>query len=271
MMPYTSWYFKIIFAAMQILLLLTFISALAFSVWFLAKGSKKKRIAVPAINVTNEILETYIGFYSRLTEPDRLRFIKQVNEFLSEIIITPINTSITDLDRIFVAASAVVPIFSFPDFKYPHLQEVLIYPDTFNMDFETHTDDRNILGLVGTGVYSNKMLLSKTALQAGFGNNPGAANTAIHEFVHLIDAADGDTDGIPRMLMDNIYTLPWLDLMHREIQKMLEGSSDINPYGLTSRSEFFAVASEYFFERPEIFKENHPELYNMMQLIFKTK
>lgn len=266
---------QIIFAvfsiSMQIFLFIIFLTSIAYCVWFLAKGSEKKNITSPYIVVTNEILEAHIGFYKRLNEEDRGRFIREVKEFLKEILITPINTAITDLDRIFVASSAVIPVFSFPGFKYPYLQEVLIYPDTFNMDFETNTDDRNIMGLVGTGVYKNKMLLSKTALQGGFGNNPGAVNTAIHEFVHLIDGADGDTDGVPRILMDNIYALSWSDLIHEEMQKMLEGSSDINPYGLTNRSEFFAVASEYFFERPELFKENHPELFNMMQLIFKTK
>ena len=263
--------FTILAVIMQIFLFIIFITAIAYSVWFLAKGSVKKRIPISDILVSDLILREHISFYRRLDEPDKVRFIKDVKEFLQEILITPINTSITDLDKIFVAASAVIPIFSFPGFKYPHLQEILIYPDTFNMDFETNTDDRNIMGLVGTGVYRNKMLLSKTALQGGFGNNPGAANTAIHEFVHLIDGADGDTDGIPRILMDYTNALPWTELIHDEMQKMLEGNSDINPYGLQNRSEFFAVTAEYFFERPELFKENHPELFNMMQLIFKTK
>ena len=139
------------------------------------------------------------------------------------------------------------------------------------MGFETEgNEDRNIMGLVGTGVYKNKMLLSKPALQEGFYNNADKSNTAIHEFVHLIDGADGDTDGIPEILMDKKYVLPWMNLIHNEMEKMKGNDSDMNPYGYTNKSEFFAVAAEYFFERPELFEDKHPELYKMMQQIFKT-
>ena len=61
-----------------------------------------------------------------------------------------------------------------------------------------------------------------------------------------------------------------MNLIHSEMEKMKDNDSDINPYGYTNKSEFFAVAAEYFFERPELFEDKHPELYNMMQQIFKT-
>ena len=40
--------------------------------------------------------------------------------------------------------------------------------------------------------------------------------------------------------------------------EMEEGDSDINPYGLTNKAEFFAVATEYFFERPGVMERKHP-------------
>ncbi|HEX7458040.1 MAG TPA: zinc-dependent peptidase, partial [Ginsengibacter sp.] len=61
---------------------------------------------------------------------------------------------------------------------------------------------------------------------------------------------------------------PWLELMNENIKAINEGNSDINIYGATNRAEFFAVASEYFFERPDLFKEKHEDLYNMMAQIF---
>lgn len=163
-------------------------------------------------------------------------------------------------------------MFAFDGWVYPNLEEVLIYNDHFNMDFETEgNEERNIMGLVGTGVYKNKMLLSKAALQQGFNNKTDKSNTAIHEFVHLIDAADGDTDGIPRILMDKQYVLPWINLVHKKLEDLKEGNSDINPYGYTNKTEFFAVAAEYFFERPDLFEKKHPEMYRQMQRLFKTK
>lgn len=48
-------------------------------------------------------------------------------------------------------------------------------------------------------------------------------------------------------------------------------SSDINPYGATSNAEFFAVASEYFFERPDLLQEKHPELHELLSQVFRQK
>src|SRR5206468_5058919 len=102
----------------------------------------------------------------------------------------------------------------------------------------------------------------------GFLNEAGTHNTGIHECVHLLDKADGATDGIPEQLLSRQYSIPWLNLMNETIEKIKQGNSDINPYGATSKTEFFAVAAEYFFQRPDLFKENHPELFVLMENIF---
>ena len=254
---------------MQIAITLLFIAAIIYSVRFLSTN-KKTTVKNAVVSVEKNVAD--ILFYQRLSAEDKKRFLKEVNSFLQRINITAINTDITDIDKIHVAVSAVIPMFAFEGWEYPNLEEVLLYNDHFNMGFETEgNEDRNIMGLVGTGAYKNKMLLSKPALQEGFNNKSDKGNTAIHEFVHLIDGADGDTDGMPEILMDKKYVLPWISLIHDEMEKMKDNDSDINPYGYTNKSEFFAVTAEYFFERPELFEEKHPELYKMMQQIFKTK
>jgi Mlc titration factor MtfA (ptsG expression regulator) len=87
--------------------------------------------------------------------------------------------------------------------------------------------------------------------------------------VHLVDKTDGATDGVPEHLMPNGYAEPWLKLMHQEMHRIKEGRSDIDPYALTNEAEFFAVASEYFFEKPERFQQRHPELYLQLSQIFR--
>ena len=113
------------------------------------------------------------------------------------------------------------------------------------------------------------MILSKPALEYGFKNERDKKNTAIHEFVHLIDKEDGDVDGIPNVLLERQYAIPWLDMIRQKIDQIYEGGTGINPYGGTNRAEFFAVVSEYFFERPRLFKRNHPKLYDLLKKIFK--
>ena len=115
------------------------------------------------------------------------------------------------------------------------------------------------------------MILSQHELRQGFLNKTGKTNTAIHEFVHLLDKTDGAVDGIPENLMDRQYILPWLQLMHKKIGEIIKGRTDINPYGATNQAEFFAVVSEYFFERPDLLKQKHPELYQLLEDIFSPQ
>ncbi|MEA1876874.1 MAG: zinc-dependent peptidase [Bacteroidota bacterium] len=138
----------------------------------------------------------------------------------------------------------------------------------FNDKFETSGPDRRILGMVGTGYMDGKMVLSKPALHHGFVNESDKKNTAIHEFVHLIDKFDGSGDGVPALLLEKQYVIPWLDLINKKIEEIFDNESDINPYGGTNRQEFFAVASEYFFERPKLLVRKHPVLYNLLEIIF---
>ena len=125
--------------------------------------------------------------------------------------------------------------------------------------------------MVGTGYMNGKMIISKNALRDGFSNETDKKNTAVHEFVHLIDKMDGAIDGVPEVLFQKQYAIPWLDLMKKKIEEIDKNNSDINPYGATNKAEFFAVASEYFFERPMLLQKNHPDLYRSLEKIFNHK
>lgn len=229
-------------------------------------------------NFRNEhrlILEEKVAFYNALGEEEQSRFEHEVTDFLRRTRITGIDTSIDDTDKLLVAASAVIPVFGFRDWHYGSITEVLIYPNSFNAGFETagneKGNERRITGMVGTGAMNGTMILSKQALHVGFRNESDKQNTAIHEFVHLIDKTDGAIDGIPENLLGKQYVLPWITLMSEEIKKINANKSDINPYGATNQSEFFAVVSEYFFERPALLQSKHPELYAMLERMFDQK
>lgn len=219
-----------------------------------------------------EILSNEVLFYQKLSAEKQAFFKKRMMTFLAEVNVEAVQFEITDRDKIFVAASAVIPIFNFGDWHYNNLDTVLIYPDYFNADLEFHSEgeDRNIGGMVGSGQFENHMILSRKALVFGFANKTDKGNTAVHEFVHLLDKMDGETDGIPEFLLGKENIAPWLDLMYKEMDAINNDKSDIRKYGGTSEIEFFAVASEYFFERPELFKRKHPELYKMLELCFLT-
>jgi len=215
-----------------------------------------------------KILISKVNFYNSLSTDEKTRFEFKLHEFLLNCRITGINTTTDTTDEVLVAASAIIPVFEFPQWKYTNLFEVLIYPSSFNDKFETNGEDSRILGMVGSGYMEGKMILSQRALHHGFSNGSDKKNTAIHEFVHLIDKLDGNVDGIPEVLVNNQFALPWVDLISKKIDEIYENKSDINPYGGTNKAEFFAVISEYFFERPKLLKQSHPELYHLLEEIF---
>ena len=233
--------------------------------------AKKLKVVVPnkkARAVYRKLLGEHVDYYFRLSPKEKKRFEKLLNEFLSDINIEGVGTEVTDLDRVHIASSAIIPIFGLGDWKYQNLTNIILYPDTFDKDFQFAGDHRNIMGMVGSGFMNGQMLLSRAALDKGFSKSSGKENAAIHEFVHLLDKSDGATDGVPENLMAHQYAIPWLSMMHQEMHRIEQGKSDINPYALTNEAEFLAVASEYFFEKPDKFQHMHPALYDQLSLIF---
>ncbi len=254
---------------MQIFILIIFLLALLFTVWWLQK--KKTIVNDPMPVQIKEILEEQVPFYQQLNEERKKEFEKRSKYFLTRVKITGVKTAVEEIDRVLIAASAVIPIFNFPGWEYRNLHEVLLYPDSFDHDFEQQGGGRNILGMVGSGALNHVMILSQFELRQAFSNLTGKTNTAIHEFVHLVDKTDGEIDGVPGSILQKKYIVPWLQLMQKEIEMIREDQSDIDPYGTTSQAEFFAVVSEYFFERPTLLQEKHPELYELLQQIFSAK
>ena len=215
------------------------------------------------------ILKNEVSFFQTLDASEQDRFREEVRIFLSDKRITGIKTSINDKVRVLVAASAIIPIFGFPGWEWEQISEVLIYPTSFNHDYEIGREgDRDVLGMVGSGEMQRMMILSKPDLLEGFRVSQDQTNVGIHEFAHLLDKSDGAVDGVPSLGLPPPLITPWLKLVHKEMEKIQAGHSDINPYGLENESEFFAIVSEYFFENPDKMKRKHPELYAMLERIF---
>lgn len=214
-------------------------------------------------------LEKYVNYYQALGEAEQERFEERMRRFLAEVNITGLETEVAELDRVLIAASGIIPTFGFPNWNhYPRLHEVLLYKDHFRFgDFATEGNDRRIAGMVGGGFMSGKLLLSRPALHQGF-LQAGRGNTGIHEFVHLLDKADGDTNGVPTYFLENDYLIPWVEMMRQEMEAIERGQSDIDDYATTNKAEFFAVAAEYFFNRPAAFADKHPRLFSLLERIF---
>lgn len=260
------WNFRVLDTLILILLCLA-IAVLAFSL--LMRKGRKPLPHQPFPEDWRPTLLRDIPFYRQLEPAAQSEFEQRMMQFLATTRITGVNTAVDDLDRIYIAASAIIPIFRFKDWEYINLHEILLYPDAFDHEFQQAGANRSILGMVGTGALNNLMVLSQHELRQAFLNKTGKSNTAIHEFIHLLDKTDGSIDGLPAFFLDKQYLLPWLQLMQEHIRQISQGQSDIDPYAATNTAEFFAVISEYFFERPDLLQQKHPRLYAQLVRIFR--
>lgn len=215
-----------------------------------------------------KVLINNVSFYKELSDDEKDYFENRVQYFLKTKKITGVETEVNEKLKLLVASSAIIPVFAFPEFEYNNINEILIYPESFDEEYNSGNDKR-ILGMVGDGVMNRMMILSKKDILASFNGTRTTDNVAIHEFVHLIDKKDGAIDGFPGILMDKAFALPWLKELKKEIFKIKRRKSDINPYAMTNESEFLAVASEYFFMSPDKFKDKHPDLYKYFSKIYR--
>ena len=252
---------------MNILLIFLLLAVLFLIVSF--TSNKKKKIPVkPFDSYSRKFLNETVEFYRELNPEEKKHFEARILNFLSTTKVIGVKTDITEYDKILVGASAIIPVFAFPKWEYKNLYEVLLYPSSFNTNYKTEGENRQILGMVGYGAMEGKMILSKPALHAGFKNDNDKKNVGIHEFIHLIDKSDGQIDGVPSLLLNKQYVLPWLKHVKDEMEAIHAQQSDVNAYGGVSVEEFFPVISEYFFERPKLLKAKHPELYTLLNEIF---
>ena len=218
--------------------------------FLLRKRSGKQHLFEEVPPKWKRILEQKVLFYKNLDDVGRKRFEWDVQRFLAEIQITGVQTDVTIEDRLLVASSAVIPLFGFPAWNYQHLDEVILYPASFDRNFTIGSKEEIITGMVGSGAMEGKMILSKPALHQGFANPRDKRNVGIHEFVHLFDKEDGLIDGIPPGFEEREYALPWVNFIRDKTREIVANQSDIDGYATTNQQEFFAVASEYFLSGP---------------------
>lgn len=254
---------------MNIVLVVAVVFVVGIILFFRLAGRRNPANYIVPGNLAGLLLQ-HVAFYQALDEEGRQRFEDRVTDFLNNVAIRGIEVTVEDIDRALVAAGAIIPIFNFPGWRYNNISEVLVYKGTFNKQFETDGKDRNVLGMVGDGAMHRVMILSQPSLRSSFARATDGHNTVIHEFVHLIDKADGSVDGIPEVLLSKPYTIPWFREMHQQMAGIRRKGvrSDIDTYAATGDAEFFAVVAEYFFERPAELEKRHPQLFELLTLMF---
>jgi Mlc titration factor MtfA (ptsG expression regulator) len=166
--------------------------------------------------------------------------------------------TITDEVKVTIAAAAARLILRLDVSLYDDLTEIVVYPEAYR-----HPDAADA-AVLGEAHHWGTVVLAWRAVLDGLRDHDDGHDTALHEFAHVLDRVDGAFDGAPTLRAHEHYR-PWAEAMSRHYAKLRRRDkrtrSVLRDYGASNEAEFFAVATEAFFERPARMKERAPDLY----------
>lgn len=165
---------------------------------------------------------------------------------------------LTEEMRVVISACAVRPVLRLGLDYYDHIAEIVVYPHA-RLTVPEHGD--HVLGVAHPhGV----IVLAWPAVLRGLRDEDDGHDTALHEFVHALDLADGVMDGAPPLRSSAHYG-PWARVLGERFEALQQREETVlRPYGAESPAEFFAVASEHFFERPVELRRMLPDLHRQL-------
>ena len=237
-------------------------------------GKQRRRQRLRAQRVPAEwepLLRRNLPIFRRLPPEDQTELLGHMQVFLAEKHFEGCGgLELTEEIRVTIAAQACLLLLHRETDYYPQLITILVYPSSYTVHEERYLGG-NIWEEGGgdrlghTGSHLDSMVLAWDAAKRGAANPADGQNLVLHEFAHQLDFEDHGNEGAPAMTTRVEY-LAWARVMSREFEVLRAAAEAGNPtlldtYGATNPAEFFAVATEAFFERPRALRAKHPALY----------
>jgi len=179
--------------------------------------------------------------------------------------------------KLLIAAQACLLLLGKENTEYTTLKSILVYPDTYQAK-RTEMAPGGVVtetqqAVLGQSWERGTVALSWKSTQRGAANMHDGRNVVLHEFAHQLDQATGQANGLPKLRSASRYAA-WKRVMSEEYERLQDRveagrRTVMDAYGATHPAEFFAVASECFFEKPEQLKRARPALYDQLQLFYQ--
>lgn len=213
---------------------------------------------------SREWLERCVPLYRSMDDAARLRFENDMKIVLDEWTYEGVDeVEVTTKMKIGVAAGAALLLHGRADWELPRHQTVLFYPDRFDSDYMLNED----AAFDGMAHQQGPIILSSVALEESWEHTDDANNVVLHELAHLLDYKNEFADGVPSLLNPG-SAVAWQELVRKEMWRIRHRRSLLRGYGATNPAEFFAVAVENFFERPDALADKHPQLFAALEALF---
>ena len=246
---------------------------------FLTDRRRERLRAKPFPQEWRLALERNFPVFRRLSAADQAELLGHIQVFLAEKHFEGCDgLMLTDEMRVTIAAQACLLLLHRDTDYYPDLTSILVYPTGYTEEnvrhigggiWEEGPEDR--LGHTGRGL--GALVLAWDAASHGARDPSDGQNVVLHEFAHQLDFENRDADGTPALETHAQY-VAWARVMSAEFNALRMADAQGAPtvldgYGATNPIEFFAVATEAFFERTVALKERHPALYAELKKFYK--
>lgn len=252
--------------------------------WLLPKLRLRRALARPLAPELAAILERNLAQYAGMDEGRRRRLQRLVQQFLHEkSFVGCAGLEVTDEMRVTIAAQACMLVLgrtgdAVPATLYPSLHAVLVYPGAFLVP-RREVDAAGVVteqrqDLLGESWGDGRVILSWDHVRRAGADEPPEHNVVLHEFAHQLDSESGDTNGAPYLGSTERYR-SWSEVLSRNYAALRRDAmwgqrGVLDHYGASSPAEFFAVATESFFEQPWELAARHPDLYEEFLKYFRV-
>ena len=232
----------------------------------------------PIPDAWRSIVARNVPLATRLPAAAQERLLRLTQVFLHDKPMEGVGLELTEEIRVTVAAQACLLLLNLDYPCYPTLRRVLVYPAAFqprrvelsHAGVAVHEEPRPSLGEAWT---SGVVVLSWDSSLVGSLNPAAGQNVVLHEFAHVLDGENGAMDGLPLLDHPTAYRTwgyVFRSLYARQVEAASQGvETPLHPYGATNPAEFFAVATEAFFTRPDDLRARLPELYGELRKFYR--
>ncbi len=210
------------------------------------------------------VVRTYFPFHGTLSAEQQQRFERVTGRFLNDKEWIGAGIRLEDAMKVMISACAAQLLHGFDErITLTHFSRIIVHPDAY----KAHRRERFHQGEVNPK--GGVIRLSWAHFLEGYARAGDAHNVGLHEMAHALwfeDFIPNHEDGF----LDPVLLDEWKILGDQETAAIRAGKpSLLRDYAATNQEEFFAVAVEYFFERPTAFREQLPELYAVMSGLLK--
>jgi MtfA peptidase len=231
----------------------------------------------PIPDTWHAIVENNVALARGLSSDERERLLRLVQVFLADKHLEGCGGLVlTEEMKVTIAAGASLLLLHLDGPCYPTLRTVLVYPHGFVPKFARRLRTGEIAPppahLMGESWDDGVVVISWDDAVRGARNPSDGENVVLHEFAHQLDTEDGVTDGAPILPPSALRT--WGGVLSEEYERLRRDAardrpSALDDYGATNEAEFFAVATETFFEKPLQLERDHPALYAQLQQFYR--